>query len=40
MWLLHVLNYVVELLHANEGDLEYYIQWRWCWWWICCWTCA
>jgi len=26
LWRLHVLNYVVELLRANEGDLGYYIQ--------------
>jgi hypothetical protein len=22
MWWLHVLNYVVELLHANDGDID------------------
>ena len=26
LWRLHVLNYVVELLRANEGDLGYYIH--------------
>jgi len=43
MWWLHVLNYVVELLHVNDGDIDgkcMYARWRWKWWWICCWTFA
>ena len=38
MWWLHVLNYVVESLHANDGDIDgecmYEMMVN------CCWSCV
>jgi len=47
-WSIRLFNYYMQMMvilmvnacMKNEGDLGYYIQWRWKWWWICCWTCA
>jgi len=49
MWWLHVLNYVVELLHANDGDIDgvwcrclcrWIITWYICSWLLTCWIYA
>jgi len=32
-----MMNYVVELLHTNDGDIVgecMYAKWMWNWWWI------